>query len=197
MAIIKDSPYLQGLLDGKLTLLRNAILDMNDKPRDILIAWLGRWANYLKSENTFDCSHLKAYSRGEIIRVDLGFRGKSEEGGEHYAVVMDVLNNPRNPTLLVLPLSSLKPGRTVNRNDVDLGTSLIIDINPNNGENLAKEVKSIALISQLTCISKQRILRPHNTNQAILGKLSSAKMKEIERKIAIRFLKSVAEDAKY
>ncbi len=195
MALIKQLSELVGLLDGRLTLLKDAILEMEEKPGYILISWLGRWSKYLKAENTFDCSHMKSYSRGEIIRVDLGFRGRNEEGGEHYAVVMDVSNNPKNPTLMALPLSSLKPGKSVNRNDVDLGPKLIKDINPVNGENLAKEGTSIALISQLTCISKQKILRPCNTSEAVLGKVSPAQMRVIERKIAKRFLKSVAEDA--
>ncbi len=196
MALIKDFAHLMGKLDGRLLLLKNAILKMEEKPGMILITWLAKWSMYLESEGTFNCFHMKSYNRGEIIRIDLGFRGRNEEGGEHYAVVMDVNNNPKNPTIMIIPLSSLKPGKTVHYNDVDLGIKLITDINSETGQNLAKEGTTIALISQLTCISKQRILRPCNTNEPMLGRVSPIKMKEIERKITKRFLKTVAEDAK-
>lgn len=181
MAIIKDFTELIGLLDGRLTLLREAIMDMDVKPGSIATTWLGKWATYIRGEKTFSSNNLKSYAHREIIRVHFGYRAKSELGGEHYAVVMDVGNNPNNPTLTVVPLSSLKPEKKVHFNNVDLGNKLITDINPHTGENLAKSGTSEAVIQQLTCIGKQRIVRPLNTGDPVLGFVPPEKMREIDK----------------
>ena len=179
-------------LTASLDRLRQALAAMADKQRDLFCGWLVRWAGYLKGEATFDSSHMKTYRRGEIILVDFGYRLKSELGGYHYAVVLDKGNNPRNPLLMVLPLSSLKEGRDVHPNDVELGKALVSDIDPTTGENIAKSGTSVAVIQQLTCISKQRIIRPLTTDDVAIGRVSPEKMTEIDRKIANRFFSFTA-----
>lgn len=171
--------------------LRDAISVLNDKQRDIMAGWLIRWAGYIKGETSFKAKHLKSYKRGEIVLIDFGFRLKSELGGYHYAVVMDKRNNPENPLITVVPLSSLKEGRTVHPNDVDLGIDVVRDIDPLTKQNLAKSAVSMAVIQQLTCISKQRIIRPLNSGDPLLGKILPEKMKEIDIKIAQRYLSSI------
>lgn len=182
-------------MDNRITIgikvLREAIDGLSEKQRDIIAGWLIRWAGYIKGENTFNSSHMKSFIRGEIILVDFGFRLKSELGGYHYAVVMDKRNNPNNPLMTVVPMSSLKEGRTVHPNDVDLGIDLVSDIDPATGTNTAKSTTSMAVIQQLTCISKQRVIRPLNTGDKSLGKIIPTKMAEIDEKIANRYLASL------
>ncbi|MFR4125889.1 hypothetical protein [[Ruminococcus] torques] len=43
-----------------------------------------------------------------MIQVDLGFRIGHEEGGLHYAVVLNKKDSPYSDILTVLPLSSKK-----------------------------------------------------------------------------------------
>lgn len=68
---------------------------------------------------------MKKYSCGDIISVNFGFRPGAEEGGLHYAVVLD--NNPRSSGVVaVLPLRSRKEKDTVLRPfEVDLGEVLL------------------------------------------------------------------------
>ncbi len=47
---------------------------------------------------------LRRYKRGEIVKVHLGFNVGSEEGGLHYAVVLD--KKTMQNLLLLLQLSS-------------------------------------------------------------------------------------------
>ena len=51
--------------------------------------WLEDYVRFLKREVTFQPNSLKRYKRGEIIKVHLGYNIGSEEGGLHYAVVID------------------------------------------------------------------------------------------------------------
>ena len=166
-----------------------------DKQRDLFCGWLVRWAGYLKGEATFDPRHMKTYRRGEIILVDFGYRLKSELGGYHYVVVLDKSNNPGNPLLTVVPLSSLKEGRSVHPNDVDLGVSLVSDIDAGTGKNFAKSGTSVAVIQQLTCISKQRVIRPLTSADAVIGRVPPEKMADIDRKIAGRYLASLPQSS--
>ena len=177
--------------ESTMAKLYGVLTAMDDKLVGIILDWIRRWADYLKSEKTFDSKYLKAYYRGEIILVDFGVGRKSEEGGTHYAVVMDNSNNPRNPLLMVIPFTSLDNGKTCHKNDVELPAGLIKDISPRTGENVAKGCGSAILISQLGRVSKQAVIRPQKTSDPVLGKVPAEIMKEVERRVAERYLKSV------
>lgn len=69
-------------------------LIQSDEPRDNgkadkLCYWLNDWMNFLSFEKDFSPKSLRRYKRGEIIKIHLGFNVGSEEGGLHYAVVLD------------------------------------------------------------------------------------------------------------
>lgn len=169
------------------------------KKVDLLSTWIRTYSRFLKQELTFDSSKMKTYKRGEVIQVDLGFRIGHEEGGVHYAVVLNKSDSPFSDILTVVPLSSKKETTKPNRYTVDLGNELYeklnekylkkfhesiknIDISPNPvlaGEEFTISVEidtteadkiqheinmmkegSIALISQLTTVSKIRIIKP-------------------------------------
>lgn len=68
---------------------------------DKLSYWMEDWTTFLNNEVGFDPKSLKRYKRGEIIRVHLGFNVGSEEGGLHYAVVLDK-NNPKSSPVLTI-----------------------------------------------------------------------------------------------
>ena len=56
---------------------------------DKLSYWITDWVNFLEFEPQFSPKSLRRYKHGEIIKVHLGFNIGSEEGGLHYAVVVD------------------------------------------------------------------------------------------------------------
>ncbi|WP_418370051.1 hypothetical protein [[Ruminococcus] torques] len=55
------------------------------------------------------------------MQVDLGFRIGHEEGGLHYAVVLNKKDSPYSDILTVLPLSSKKEYTTPNKFTIDWG----------------------------------------------------------------------------
>lgn len=102
-----------------------AMSESNDyKKSALLYYWLQDYKNMLNRENNFSPKFMKKYSCGNIINVNFGFRPGAEEGGLHYAVVLD--NNPRSSGVVtVLPLRSRKEKDTVLRPfEVDLGEVL-------------------------------------------------------------------------
>lgn len=173
--------------------------------------WLKTFSKYHDEEKEFDFSKIKTYSRGDIIKANLGFNVGNELGGLHYCLVLNKLDNHSFGVLTVIPLTSIKPEKTYAKYSVDLSDELhqllvkkyekmIVEIKPqleealkeleNNGnadkikmlsdkleylEKIKTEIEhmkngSIALVSQITTISKQRIYDPINNN-GILSKI--------------------------
>lgn len=99
--------------------------DDNDYKRSALIAyWLQDFNNYLAWEKDFSPKKLKRYERGDIIKVNLGFNVGNEQGGMHYAVVLDNKNMLNSGTLTIIPLSSKKKDKPIHQFDVDLGNDI-------------------------------------------------------------------------
>lgn len=165
------------------------------------------------------------FSRGDIIKVNLGFNIGNELGGLHYCVVLGKYDNTRNGTLNVVPLTSKKPNKKYDSSTVNLGNELYIllqekldkekkklkqildelekieDIPINIQKIIEKENKyiekmkdeiskmkqdSIALINQITTISKQRIF---NDTLRRNVKLSNNSLDLIDKQIIKYFTK--------
>lgn len=226
--------------------LDNCIIqdDVHAKKANLLSYWLKDYFRYIEQEETFNSSYLKEYSRGDIIKVNLGFNVGNEEGGLHYCVVLDKKNAKSYSTLTVVPLSSIKNTTKPNKTSVFLGeeiyNSLVdkcndliekgqneiqilkqeiqelkvfpedteegkivkeyrisildkkLDANQENlelilkiNEELSQMKKgTIALVNQITTISKQRIYNPKKDLDILSGiKLSDEKMALIDEKI--------------
>ena len=98
---------------------------------DKLSYWMDDWTNFLEFEPTFSPASLRRYKRGEIIKVHLGFNIGSEEGGLHYAVVLDKNNSVNSPVVTVVPLTSPKPHVDVSKlhkGSVFLGNELFTSL---------------------------------------------------------------------
>lgn len=168
------------------------------KKSNLLAYWIHDYAVYHDEERTFDISKSGVFSRGDIIKVNLGFNIGNELGGLHYCVVLTKYDNTRSGTLNVIPLTSKKENKKYDSSSINLGNELynifkeriekekkklqqilneldkIEDI-PINFQNIVDKEKkyiekmeneiskmkqdSIALISQITTISKQRIFK--------------------------------------
>lgn len=106
----------------------NDLLELETKTnykRSVLITyWLNDYRKYLKQEKTFSSNYLPIYKRGSIVQVNLGFNIGNEEGGMHYAIVLNKSDNKDNPILTVIPLSSIKPNKKWYKTDVNLGTEI-------------------------------------------------------------------------
>lgn len=237
LSIQKLDSYLSSLIESDDS-------KMNGKA-DKLSYWLEDWTTFLDYEPEFIPTNLRRYKRGEIIKVHLGFNIGSEEGGLHYAVVLDKNNAKSSPVLTIVPLTSLKPHVDVNNlksGSVFLGNELFtslsakisssqkhlsdelallqelvknLDKNTSDIERdsliarvenatidlellsrMRSEVSrmkrgSIALVNQITTISKIRIYDP-KTDHDILSniKLSNEKLDLIDEAIIKKFTNS-------
>lgn len=88
--------------------------DKKQKQADLLCYWLNDYIRFLKKEQTYDPKKGRKYQRGDIVKVHLGFRIGSEEGGLHYCVVLDKDNPLSSPILTVVPLTSVKDTNSIN-----------------------------------------------------------------------------------
>lgn len=204
---------------------------------DKLSYWIEAWCGYLDREDNFKPDKLKRYRRGEIIKANLGFNIGSEEGGLHYAVVIED-NNLHDSTIRIVPLTSVKPSTDIanlKRGNVYLGNELFTSLSAkisgktksakamlvsigNNGNpdkdilKLKKELQllkrmqeeigkmkigSIALVSQITTISKMRIYDPKSGCDVLSNvKLSNEKLDMIDREIIKLYTKKVDKNIK-
>lgn len=87
----------------------NHLIDNNSQAKaDKIAFWIKDWVEYLKREETFNPARTLKYKRGSVVKVHLGFNVGSEEGGLHYAIVVDADNSLGNPVFTVIPLTSVK-----------------------------------------------------------------------------------------
>lgn len=178
-------------------------------------------------EKTFDCAKSGIFSRGDIIKVNLGFNIGNELGGLHYCVVLNKFDNTRNGALNVVPLTSKKDNKKYISSSVNLGSELynvfngkiekekqklkrLLDelenvenvLEPDYVQNVINKEKkyiekmekeilkmkkdSIALISQITTISKQRIFKDNIRRNV---KISNQALDLIDEQIVRNFTK--------
>lgn len=207
---------------------------------DKLSYWIEDWVTFLDFESRFSPKSLRRYKRGEIIKVHLGFNVGSEEGGLHYAVVLDRNNAKSSPVVTIIPLTSVKSSTdlaNLKSGCVFLGNELFTNLNskmsakkksiiqelstlhslleqlkkaehPSQDEidrlidrilkldkelSLSKQIEteikrmrqgSIALVGQITTISKIRIYDPKTDHDILSGiKLSNEKLDLIDSEI--------------
>lgn len=235
-------------LDNMLNDLINTDDLRHNKKANLLSYWLKTFVDYLKWEDTFDYTKISRFKRGEIISINLGFNVGSEQGGLHYAIVLDNDNKQSSPVLTVIPLSSGDEGKA-HKNDVYLGNELydklVIKYNkllnkltneleetnrilnalknslqdmqkvPNKINELTNDLEkrtnsinaqkqlltsyekdiskmkegSIALIGQITTVSKMRIYKPKNSYDLLYNvKFSDGAMDKINKKILELFI---------
>ncbi len=168
------------------------------KKSNLLAYWINDFSIYHDEEASFNISKSGVYSRGDVIKVNLGFNIGNELGGLHYCIVLNKYDNLKNGALNVIPLTSRKDNKKYDSSSVNLGKELynifqmkikkekqklqlILDelekleaitvdfqnaiekeqkyIDKMEQEVYKMEKDSIALINQITTISKQRIFK--------------------------------------
>jgi mRNA-degrading endonuclease toxin of MazEF toxin-antitoxin module len=205
---------------------------------DKLAYWLEDYIKFLEFEPQFKPTSLKRYKRGEILKVHLGYNIGSEEGGLHYAVVLDNDNSIYSPVITVVPLTSVKSHTDtakLHKGNIFLGNEIFTSMSAKlsnqiksfedqiqelaelseflstmddesvvkEGERVGQKIDvvhkelvitrrirdevqrmkagSIALVAQITTISKIRIFDPKTMDGALAGiKLSNEKLDEID-----------------
>lgn len=195
---------------------------------DKLSFWIKDWINYLEQEKSFKTTNTLRYRRGNIIKAHLGFNVGSEQGGLHYAIVIDAHNYQSNPVLTIIPLTSVKSHTDISnlrKDQLYLGSEIydklihklnlllaelssvsLSELSEQEIENFqakfnyARRIKtetsrmktgSIALIDQITTISKMRIFDPKNSYGVLKGiKISDATLDKLDRQLKQKFFKN-------
>lgn len=147
-AVKQLDSYLQGLLISKE--------DKSLKKIKLMSYWMKEYCMYLKQEDTFKPNRLKRYERGDVIKVNLGYNVGSEEGGLHYAIVLDKKNSLNSPVITVIPLTSVKnEERPVRDQEVFLGDEIYKNISvkfestkDNCVSELKRDAESFALLHE-------------------------------------------------
>lgn len=214
--LAKFDDYLTGLIEG----------EQKAKAEKISF-WILDWINYLDREENFSPKKMLKYKRGSIVKVHLGFNVGSEEGGLHYAIVIDADNDLSNPVFTVIPLTSVKPHTDLDKlgkNQIFIGNEIYekltnklkkllsklssIQLPEATEEELAqfqnelayaKRIKaeidkmktgSIALIGQVTTVSKLRIFDPRNRYGVLKGlRVSDDILNKIDEHLQKNFFK--------
>lgn len=204
-------------LDAYLTQLIDSPDRKINAKSDKLSYWLENWTTFLDFESRFSPSSLKRYKRGEIIKVHLGYNIGSEEGGLHYAVIVEKDNSIHNPVITIVPLTSIKQDKDLSRlrsGEVFLGNELFSKFSAkfNDALHCTKEEElrsqdkillekmrfeiskmkngSIALVNQITTISKIRIYDPKTSRDMFSGiTLSDEGLTGIDREIIKKYTK--------
>jgi mRNA-degrading endonuclease toxin of MazEF toxin-antitoxin module len=163
-------------LDAALANLKKQILGIDLKKQKILAAWINVWASYIRTEETFNPTALRKYKRGEIIHLNLGYNIGSELGGTRYAVVVEANNSQNNKTVVVVPISALKNGKT--KDDLHFTEVYLGAVIPNSRK------ESYARTSHIRGVSKMRIIKPKKYSDGIY-RLNDDLLNEIDEKVKL------------
>lgn len=96
----------------------------NLKKANLISYWLKDYVRFLDFESKFDPKRNIAYKRGNVVKINFGFNLGAEYGGLHYGIVLDKNNDHNSPVITVIPLTSTKKGRSMHRNNVDIGNEI-------------------------------------------------------------------------
>lgn len=188
---------IQRLIADALQTLRDFLNDclsskdaQENKRASLLSYWIKNYIQMLRHERP---QSYRRFQRGDVVKVDFGFRIGSEHGGLHYAVILNSNDSRRAPVVTVVPLTSLKSEEQRNSlhfGEIDLGDQLIRKLTGKLNQSptlaLQKEVArlkigSIALTNQIVTISKVRITGPVRGNSPLAGiRLNSGAMDNID-----------------
>lgn len=103
------------LRDSSLDELKSYMDSLDPNQGRKLAYWVRDYAHFLSLEHSFQPEKLIRYKRGSIVKVHLGYRIGCEEGGLHYAIVMDRNNTPYDQTVTIIPLTSIKPNTDLSK----------------------------------------------------------------------------------
>lgn len=174
--IVKTNSFITSTMDDfKKTLI--SLCNQNEDSRkkaELITYWLRDYKKYLEFEDIFTPKKLKSYKRGDVLKVNLGFNIGNEEGGLHYAVVIDNDNAQSSGIITIVPLSSIKKNENLSKYNVPLGNELYIKLNKkfNDLNNFCKS--EIARISKE--IEKCKLQDCRSCPENNLGKSSCGKI---------------------
>lgn len=173
----------ESLRDSALIGLKQYMDTLDSDKGKKLAYWIKDYTRFLSLESSFQPQKLIRYKRGAIVKVHLGYRIGSEEGGLHYAVVMDKNNSLYSPILTVIPLTSIKNGVDLSKHqasNVPLGSEIYSILST----NLSAEIRSAK--QHLADSNKLLATLPNQTDEefALIEETIKAQHTEIKKQLA-------------
>lgn len=168
------------LRDSALDDLKKYMDSMGPDKGTKLAYWLKDYVRFLSQEATFRSNKLIHYKRGSIVKVHLGYRVGSEEGGLHYAIVMDRNNSIHSPTMTVIPLTSIKPGVDLSKlpeHKVSIGSEVYSLLTANLNAEIKSAKQQLSNVKELAAKLKEE---PNDANVAAASGLMEALEDELK-----------------
>lgn len=173
-AVSKIDKYLHGLAN------------VHPKKAELISYWIHDFTKMVDLEDSFIRAKKRRYKKGDIVKVNLGFNIGSEQGGLHYAVVLEKHNPYSHATITIAPLTSVDIQSDTKKGtrygEIHLGTELydkLIDKCDSEIENCSKCIKALDFENIPNCdISEYKeTLEKFNRHQ----KEAKKTLKEIEK----------------
>ncbi len=142
--------------------------ERTQKKASLLSYWFCDYIRFLEKEPTFDPSKNIRYNRGDIVKIHLGYNIGSEQGGLHYAVVIDNNNSKGSSTVTIVPLSSVREGRKIHHTSVEIGNEVFKCIMSKH-DKLEHEIHAQLddMVSRLQKIEKEDLHEPQQEKELI------------------------------
>ncbi|MCS6143408.1 type II toxin-antitoxin system PemK/MazF family toxin [Latilactobacillus curvatus] len=86
--------------------------------------WTLQKSKYLLNDERCYSGNKKVYQRGAIVNVDFGVNIGTELSGNHFAIILNKKDTPRNDKLTVIPLTSHQHPHTIELSDTIKTSSL-------------------------------------------------------------------------
>ena len=145
------APTYETLRDKSIDKLKKYMDSLPPEKGKLLAYWLQDYTRFLIQEATFKPEKNIRYKRGSVIKAHLGYRVGSEEGGLHYAIVIENNNSIYSPTLTIIPLTSIKKGFNpdkLHRSQVYLGDEIYSTINDHLNKEIASAQERIKVLNE-------------------------------------------------
>ena len=166
---MKKSEELRDLAILELTEYINSL---SDRHGEKLSYWVRDYVRLLRAEASFNPRKLIRYKRGSIVKAHLGYRIGSEEGGLHYAVVIDNQNALSDATIRILPLTSVKDGtdiESLHHSNIYLGDEIFLRVSEKLEHfRTRNDAEEEALLSRIDEVHAEMVAPPpENANHRV------------------------------
>lgn len=159
--------------------LKNNKVERKKEKFNKMSKWLKAYKNYLEFEEKFNPKKLIKYSRGSVIKVNLGFNVGNELGGVHFAVVLDNNNSKSSGTVTVVPLSSKKQKDKESEYIEDLGEALNVALQEKLEKVNSKAIENGKKIQEEALKLKSMVWKLKQENNSIIKKYNRIILRKI------------------
>lgn len=159
---------------SKISSYLKKLMKTHPKKAELISYWVHDFIRMTNFEDIFKPTKNKRYKKGDIIKVHLGFNIGSEEGGLHYAVVLEKNNSQSSPVITIAPLTSISssdnPKKGKRNGEINLGDELFLVLARKCEGEIDKLNKSIEEAQKSEPKKRKKIMKTLNSNKLDIEK---------------------------